>query len=262
MADAGGHVNEVRYGPHPDQWLRVAQAAVAEGTAARGIAVLVHGGYWRAHLTASLMDPLATAVREAGWHVANVEYRRGPEAVWPAPLDDVREACHAVASWWESQADGVGPIVVIGHSVGGQLALLTAAAATATAAAASASGSAGVDAVVALAPITDAPRTFDEGLGEDAAAEYFGGAPAEFRERYDDASPIRRLPIGRPTLLVHGADDERVPLEHSIAFARAARQAGDQLDLDAPHRLGHLDIIGPANACWARILKWMGSVAD
>jgi acetyl esterase/lipase len=233
-----------RYGGHPDQHVEFVPAEAPR----RGLAVLVHGGFWRERHTLELMRPLSQSLAGAGWEVANVEYRRGPAAVWPAPLEDVRAACAlADAARRDPQRGPAGPLVGIGHSVGGQLALL-------------AGGP--LDAVVALAPVTDTARTHAEALGEAAAEEYFGTGPAGDPARYADASPIARLPVGRPALLVHGSDDDRVPVRHTLDFLAAALEAGDAVDAVLPHRLGHRDAIDPGNGSWPGVLEWMARRQD
>ncbi|NKX55705.1 prolyl oligopeptidase family serine peptidase [Arthrobacter sp. E918] len=213
----------------------------------RGVAVLVHGGYWRARFDASLMAPLVRDLTAHGWAVANIEYRRtGNGGGWPATLDDVRAAIDAVtATPWRSSWDG--PLVGIGHSVGGQLALLTADR---------------LDAAVALAPVTDAARTWREGLGENAAAEFFGTSPGQAPAVYEAASPVWQLPLGIPLLVVHGASDQRVPVEHSQDFVAAARSGGDQVDFASPHDLDHLAAIDPSTPAWERVRHWLETAAD
>lgn len=208
----------------------------------RGTAALIHGGYWRARFDASLMDPLATDLADNGWAVANIEYRRGGDGGgWPDTLDDVRTALAAIASD-ARRNEAPGPLVGVGHSVGAQLALLAANL---------------LDAVVALAPVTDVTRTYYEGLGEGAAAEFFGTDPISAPELYAAASPIQNLPIGIPSLLVHGANDQRVPAEHSLDYISKARAAGERVDFQSCDNLDHREAIDPQHAAWADVLHWM-----
>ena len=116
--------------------------------------------------------------------------------------------------------------------------------------------------MVALAPVTDTARTHAEALGEAAAAEYFGAGPAVDPARYTDASPIARLPVGRPALLVHGSDDDRVPMRHTLDFLAAALEAGDAVDAVLPHRLGHREAIDPGHGAWRGVLEWMTRVQE
>lgn len=228
------------YGPDPEQVIfRLPPSA---GTDVRGVAFLVHGGYWRAKLNASLMEALALDLSAAGWAVVNIEYRRGGcGGGWPTTLEDVRAAVIAVqtSGWSEGYP---GPRILIGHSVGGQLALL--------------SGDL-VDGVVALAPVTDVVRTYVEGLGEGAALEFFRVTPQEQPETYRMASPVAVVPPKAPVLVVHGKDDVRVPISHSYDYLRAALLADARVELQEFSELDHLQAINPKAVHWAGVLSWM-----
>lgn len=226
------------YGDHDDQ---VVEVAVPEG-GSTGVAVLIHGGYWRARFTRELMEPLAADLLGRGWVVANVEYRRvGAGGGWPQTVDDARAALAAVAESRDAQG-WTGPVVGVGHSVGGQLALLSAQA---------------VDAVVALAPVTDLARTRAEGLGEDAVAQFIAEPPEDDPQPYAEGSPIEQLPLGRPVLVVHGDADTRVPLAHSTAFVERARAAGDQVTLAVLEGVEHLALIDPSQPHWPAVTDFM-----
>ncbi|MDO9396834.1 MAG: alpha/beta fold hydrolase, partial [Herbiconiux sp.] len=144
MSAAGDHEGAgprmLRYGPHDDQWIEVARPAGRS----RGTVVLLHGGYWRAPFTAELMRPLVAPFLDRGWTAATIEYRRG-SAGWAALHDDLLAAL-ALA---RSQSAPDARLALVGHSVGGQLALL---------------GARAGDAVVALAPVTDLARGYREGI--------------------------------------------------------------------------------------------------
>ncbi|HWC24590.1 MAG TPA: prolyl oligopeptidase family serine peptidase [Flexivirga sp.] len=232
------------YGRHPDQHARCFDPPTV---GSKGVAVLIHGGYWRPQFGADLMNPLANSLIDRGWAVANVEYRRvGGGGGWPTTIDDARAALERVAtSSWRRRHDG--PLVAIGHSVGGQLALL---------------GGTVADHIVALAPVTDCVRTDREGLGEDAAFSFFGmhadRAPAE----YAAASPIRQLPVGVPTLLVHGTEDTRVPLDHTRTYADAARRAGDRVELRVLPGVDHFQLIDPRSEAWTTVYRSVDDSAD
>jgi acetyl esterase/lipase len=225
-----------RYGPDPQQHVAFWPAG------ARGTLALVHGGYWRARHTAELMLPLVDPLRALGWTVANVEYRRvGTGGGWPATVEDAGDAIDLV------RREATGPVVIVGHSVGGQLALLHAARA---------------DAVVALAPVTDLVRGFAEGIGEDAVIEFMGVTPDEDPAAYAAASPIVSTPPC-PVLVVHGADDARVPVAHTRDYVATARAAGADITLHEPPELSHLAIIDPDAAHWAGVHEWLsGRGAD
>jgi dipeptidyl aminopeptidase/acylaminoacyl peptidase len=84
-----------------------------------------------------------------------------------------------------------------------------------------------------------------------------GGSADERSDAYADASPIERLPVGVPALLVHGEADDVVPPSQSSAYAEAARAAGDEVELilrPGEDHFVHLDVDGRA---WADVTAWL-----
>ncbi len=225
------------YGSHPEQYVD----RWAPSSPCIGLAVLIHGGYWRGTFGADLMDPLAADLAARGWDVANIEYRRiGRDGGYPETLEDAT----AAVSFAVRETSARKRIVLIGHSVGGELALLNARQA---------------HLVLALSPVTDVRRTFDEGLGEDAAIEFIGATPEENPDAYCMASPRYQLPVGRPVLITHGLDDVRVPAAHSRDYRDAALRDGDSVELREYHRLPHGEQINPAAEHWAAAVEWLTS---
>ncbi|MEO8282038.1 MAG: alpha/beta hydrolase [Pseudarthrobacter sp.] len=208
------------------------------------VAVLIHGGYWRDRFDLTLMDALVADTLRRGMAVANVEYRRmGNGGGWPGTGQDVAQAMALVRKHL-GHWNGAVPFVAVGHSVGGQLALLNAAAA---------------DAVVALAPVTDLSRADDERLGEDAAVAFMGARAADLPSEYAAASPLRQLPFGCPVLVLHGDVDARVPVGHSRDFVTAARAAGDAIDYREVPGMDHMAAINPSASHWAAAAAWMAA---
>ena len=97
-----------------------------------------------------------------------------------------------------------------------------------------------MDALVALAPVTDVARTCDENLAEGAVVEYFG---AGRHDLYDAASPVRQPPRPLPTLVVHGDADVRVPLDHTRDFVRQAQKHDAQIELRVQPGVDHVQLI-------------------
>ncbi len=228
--------SEHRYGPGPEQ------RAVLRLPADRGphpVAVVLHGGFWRARFTKANTRAVAIALTDLGFASWNVEYRRtGAGGGYPETLDDVVAACRALRDT-EAPLD-LDRTVAVGHSAGGQLALFAAAERL-------------VDAAVSLAGVVDLARAAQLSLGEGAVLELLGGPPAACGEHYDRADPRRRLPLGVPLLLVHGRDDDRVPIEQSRSFAAAAACAGDRVHLLELPGADHFDVIDPRTPHWAAI---------
>jgi acetyl esterase/lipase len=224
-----GAAELVTYGEHPDQVLELRRPP-APGP--HPLALVLHGGFWRAGFTRGNTTALAVALADAGWASANVEYRRlGPGAYRPM-LDDVAAA--------RRRLDGFDPVVAVGHSAGGHLALWL-------------GGRGMVDACVALGGVCDLARAAEAGLGDGAVSEFLGGSPDEAPDAYSVADPAAHLPLGAPQVLVHGVRDDRVPLAHALAYATRAREAGDDcrvVEVDA----GHFEPIDPRSRIWPEVL--------
>jgi acetyl esterase/lipase len=199
------------------------------------VAVLIHGGFWKAEYGLELMDALAADLVARGWAAWNIEYRRlGNGGGVPSTLDDVAAAIDHL-----DQLPGVdlSRVVTIGHSAGGHLAAW---------AATRDHHRVAVTGVVSQAGVLDLERARELRLSNGVVDRFLKDQPT------DVASPIERLPLGVPALLTHGGRDEIVPVEISERFARASG-ASLIVEPDEDH-FGHLD---PANPLWKAVTAWL-----
>ncbi len=190
----------------------------------------VQGSGWREQALGSAMAHLCRFA-ERGYVVAIVQYRSSSLAAHPAQVHDAK----AAVRWLRQHADiyGIDPerITIAGDSSGGHTALLVHAT----------DGSSELDehpqdealnlhsAIAFYAP-TDL-RLMDR---DDAVRDLLGGRrPSEDPAAALAANPGQYLHQRQrgPVLLVHGTQDEVVPHEHSLAYARALRGVGHQADL-------------------------------
>ena len=216
------------YGEHSDQRVDV----YAPTSAPRAVVAVLHGGFWRASYGADLMDPLCVDLAARGYEAWNVDYRRvGAGGGWPMTFDDVKAAVGGVQQ----------PLVTLGHSAGGHLALWLAA-------------EHGAVLAVSQAGVVDLVDAWRLGLSRRAPEELLGGSPDEVPDRYAFASPAARLPLGVPQLLVHGRRDDTVPAEMSRAYAEQARRTGDDVELVETDE-GHFECLDPASESWAAIVE-------
>jgi dipeptidyl aminopeptidase/acylaminoacyl peptidase len=227
-----------RYGAGPEH---EADLRLPAGGGPHPVAVLVHGGFWGARYTRTTMGALAVDLAKRGWASWNVEYRRmGSGGGVPETAHDLRGAIDALAD--------VRPlvdrtrVVLIGHSAGGQLAL-------------SVAGLPSVAAVVSLAGVCDLASAARERIGDGAARRFMAGTPEERPAAYALADPIRLLPTGTRTLIVHGDADDRVPVQQSRDYARAARAAGDRCELLELPGVEHFALIDPRTPAWATVAE-------
>jgi acetyl esterase/lipase len=233
-----------RYGDGPDH---EADLLLPDRDGPHRVAVLLHGGFWRARFTRSTMAALAVDLADRGWATWNVEFRRvGTGGGVPETLDDVRAAIEALTGV-EAPLDGT-RLLVIGHSAGGQLALCAA-------------GMPSVATVVSLAGVCDLGSAARERIGDGAALEFAGGTPEDRPEAYAVADPMRLLPAGADLLLVHGDADDRVPVAQSRGYARAARDAGDRCELLELAGIDHFALIDPRTRAWATVAERLDAKA-
>jgi len=223
----------ISYGDLPDQFVHRYDADTPVGTV-----VSIHGGYWRAKYGLDLHEPIARHLAATGWTVLNIEYRRvTPDSTdaWLDMASDVRDAC-ALAN------ELPGPTIGLGHSAGGQLALWAAA-----------QPDVALDAVVALAPVSDLFLADGLELSDHATRHLFGATASERPDLYAAASPLYLLPLGVPQLIVHGKADVDVPYEMAPDYVEGALSAGDDITLIDPKSVDHFDVIDPTHSVWRDI---------
>jgi acetyl esterase/lipase len=247
------------YGPHPAQ---VAELALPPSGTARGVVLLIHGGYWRARYDRGLQHAVAADLVSAGWAVWNLDYRgvgAGPTSGggWPDTYRDVAAGIDALAPVAAEHGLDLRNLVAIGHSAGGALALWAAGRHRLPAGAPGAAPRVSPSAVIAQAAIGDLDAGAREGLGAGAIVDLIGGHPDAVPERYALASPSALLPLGVPVLLVTGAGDDTVPVQQSVAFAAASGRAGDHVRLEIVPAEGHFGHLDPGSACWAVARTWL-----
>lgn len=223
----------VAYGTHPDQIVDLYGPTVAAGP----LVVLLHGGFWRAAYDRRYLSPLAAELAGRGLSVALPEYRRvGAGGGAPQTFEDVVDGIAAAAHEVPGAAGG---LVLVGHSAGGQLALLAAA-----------RPGTPVTGVIAVSPVADLARAHELGLSNGAVAELLGAGPG-FPERLAAADPARRPPDGVPVTILHGTDDPDVPLEVSRRYAAASPAATELRELPG---VGHYAPVTPGTPSCATLL--------
>jgi acetyl esterase/lipase len=108
--------------------------------------------------------------------------------------------------------------------------------------------------VVSLAGVNDLEAALALGQRRDVF-DLIGTEAITQHARFATASPRRLLPLGVPQVLIVGTLDEPWRIEMTRAYAAAASEAGDQVELLILDGANHADVVdpyGPAPAIVAR----------
>lgn len=227
------------YGPYSESVVDVFIPAEAAPPQGYNLVVVIHGGFWRNSIDRVHARPMANSLRDGGFIVTVPEYRRAGEnsPAWPHSYNDLQSALTHLIEDLKTRKIPVNRILVTGHSAGGHLSLLMAASGLP------------IHAVVALAPVADLREAERENLGDGAVRTFMGGGSSELAEEYALADPVQRLktvskiPILR---IVHGLDDEIVPVSNSRSFVAAVPQA----ELFEVQGAEHFALIDPEHDGW------------
>jgi acetyl esterase/lipase len=229
------------YGPEP---LQFADLRVPSGPGPYPVVAMLHGGYWQAIYNLIHTGHLCVDLAAHGIASWNVEYRRigDPGGGWPAAQEDVCLALEHLAGLGTKHPLDLSRLVVMGHSAGGQLALLAAR-----------RTSIPLRAAFSLAGVVDLRAIDATGDDNGAIRRMLGGPAKKIPERWDEASPSRQLPLGFRYVLACGTED--VHWAPNEAFAAAGREAGDDVELLPLEGAGHFELVDPLAPEWTVIRR-------
>lgn len=223
------------YGRGKEQYFDVWRSP---GPSTVGIAVMIHGGFWRARYDLSHASHICATLARSGILTANLEYRRVGHSGggWPGTFEDVLAGVKAAAEYLGSVR------LVLGHSAGGHLALRLAA------------EQVHLPAVVALAPVADLRLAYDLNLSNGAVVEFLGGTPATRPDYFTAACPSLH-PASVRRVLIHGKSDDIVPISIARAFVKARESDAVPPRLIEMTDTGHFDLIDPESRAWPVVLE-------
>jgi acetyl esterase/lipase len=226
---------DIQYGAAGERplFLDLLAPEVAPGKRAPAV-IYVHGGGW---VQGDRSWSPNRILAEAGFVTVTISYRFSGEAIFPAQIHDVKAAIR----WVRANAGryGIDParVGIWGHSAGGHLAALAAVTAGVPELEGE-NGSVGFDSSVhAVVPMA-APVDFlidwyavqQIPLAEDIAGlstALLGGPPHLKEDLARLASPLWHVSAASPPhLLIHGEDDDVVPINQVRAYVAALRHAG------------------------------------
>lgn len=236
---SGPRAKKIAYGSDPAQF---GELTMPTGTP-RGVAIVIHGGFWHEQYDLSLGRPMSADLATGGWVAWNLEYRRIENGGgWPTTFDDIAAGIDKLADIPDVP---MATVVTIGHSAGGHLAVWAGARATPLVP---------ITAAISQAGVLDFDAAIREHLGGDAVLALMGDAGD-----LGDVDPIRQIPLKVPVWCIHGDQDDTVPISQSVDYVAAARAAGGTAELlQVPG--DHYALIDPSTDAWTKTITILDGI--
>jgi acetyl esterase/lipase len=212
-----------------------------------GLIIWVHGGAWRA---GSRADVDLVGMTARGWAVASVDYRLSTVARFPAQVHDIKAAIRYLRAHAAEYAYPASRFVIAGSSAGAHLAALVGVS-NGQAELEGAVGddrqvSSDVQAIVSLYGASNLTsilaQSTPHGLSVRGPALdlLLGGAPEMVPELARLASPVFHVDASDPPLLLlHGDQDNQMPINQSHELEGAYEKLGLPVRLVVVHGSGH-----------------------
>ncbi|WP_301110026.1 S9 family peptidase [Sporosarcina sp.] len=258
------NVIRIAYGANESQF---GDLRIPDGTGPFPLAMIIHGGFWRARFDLEQMNEMAEAFTAKGIATWNIEYRRvGQEGGgWPGTFLDNAAAVDYIRVLAKSYPLDVSRVITIGHSAGGHLALWlgTRHKLPSNSMLHTSEHPLPLKGVISLAGANDLETMHDIhqwketlfGIVDNPTRDLLGGKPNEQAERYKEGSPYELLPIGIPLVLIHGSLDVNVPIGLSEHFEKEALKEGDSIILKTIPMAEHFELILPETESWLILLE-------
>lgn len=246
----------VSYGPDEMQKVDV---WVPAGKGPFPTVLMVHGGCWTTSIAdRSLMNWIADDLRKDGIAVWNIDYRGvdRPGGGYPETFLDAAMAADALRANAAKFHLDTKRIVAVGHSAGGHLALwLAGRPKLPMGSVLRTADPIRISHAISLGGLPDLEATAaspDNGCGTEVVAKLVGSPTPARPDVYADTSVPRLLPIGVPQDLVNGRDDRVIPIRFGSGYEAQAIKAGDKAALHLLPDTGHVELVAPETASWAK----------
>lgn len=229
---------KLNYGPGPDQALHI-----WPGETRKPALFLIHGGCWLSEYDVQHSYPLSTALNQQGYTIYSAEYRRtgATGGGWPHTFNDIRDAFRSFLVQHRQHSSA--PVVVLGHSAGGHLALLLAA---------DDEFKADIHSVIGLAAITDITEyAAGQNSCQQVTADFMGSTPELRPKQYAAANPVVQNNHSNITLLQGTADQIVNPTYANLISTAKVRLI---------QKAGHFDLIHPKSHAFSELLNTLEDV--
>lgn len=230
-----------------------------KGTGKHPVVLMVHGGCWQTSIAdRTLMNWIADDLRNRGIAVWNIDYRGVDRAGggYPGTFQDAAAAADALTLNAARYRLDTRRVIAVGHSAGGHLALWLAVRGklpkTSPLRNARPLKVAHVISLGGLPDLEATAASSDNGCGTEVIAKLTGPKTNSHADVFADTSVPRLLPIGVPQDLVNGENDRIIPIRLGTGYVEQATKAGDKAILHRIPATGHVELIAPESAAWAK----------
>lgn len=231
--------------------------------------VWVHGGAWRA---GSKADP-PLGLLPAGYALASIDYRLSTEAPFPALIHDIKASIRFLRGNAKKYGYRADKIVIWGSSAGGHLAALAGTTnnddflegTLGTYTKESSSIQAILDFYGPTNFLTILQQSTPHGIDVrvPALTQLLGKPLEQVNELARKASPVFQVdPKDPPLLLVHGDQDNQVPVNQSLELLAAYKKNGIPVQIEFVPGAGHTDNVYYKKEVLAVAEKFLSRVLD
>jgi len=226
--------------------------------------LMVHGGCWQTDIAdRRIMNWIADDLRKRGIAVWNIDYRGVDRegGGYPGTFLDAAAAADALRAHAARFRLDISPLVAVGHSAGGHLALWLAARRTRSddpliprGSPVVAADPIRIDTVVSLGGLPDLEQAATppgSGCGTEVIEKLVGPATLSSRNVFADTSVPRLAPLGVRQILINGRQDRIIPADYAYDYQRRMQASGDRVEVRMLDDTGHVELIAPETAAWA-----------
>ena len=226
-----------------------------QGDGPHPVAIVIHGGCWRAKYNLDHISSLCAAITHSGIATWSLEYRRvgNPGGGWPGTFQDVSQGTDYLREIAQEYSLDLNRVVAVGHSAGGHLALwLAGREKLPKESILSTPDPLSLKGIVSLAGVVNLRKGEALGACNEALIQLAGGPSKEVPDHYQQASPAELLPLGIPQRLIVGSND-KIMLEIGKTYEIEAEKTQDDVLMTILEGAGHFELIAPQSFAWSTV---------